>query len=293
MRALRFSRALFPLLACVMAGAPAHAADTPPPTFVLDDGRTLVAFPLDDVFPRPLADPHRAGFGLAAMWVADKDIASVGSNRFALKIGGRLGLLRLHTDGRAWQLNIEGGFNGQFDINNSEDNLGWDGLYGLTVTTTLRPGVAVRTGILHDSAHVGDEYIERTGRQRLGYTREEVVAGVSWQIDPRWRTYGETAYGYLLRNENLQAPGRLQTGLEHEAPTHWWAGRLSWYAALDVSAMEERDWRADVGVNVGFVTRAGERRWRLGIEYYDGRPPMGEFFQRTEQYVAVGTWLDL
>ncbi len=288
-----FSRSLFPLLACLLASAPARAAADLPPTLSLDHGRSLVLFPLDDAFPRPLADPHRAGFGLARLRVTGKDIPQAGGNRYALKVGARLGLLRLLTEGRAWQLNVEGGFNGQFDIDQSEDNLGWDGLYGVTVTTALRNGVSLRVGALHNSAHVGDEYIERTGRLRLNYTREEAVAGLSWQLDPRWRTYGEYAHGYVLRNEAVQAPGRAQAGLEYEAPTHWWGGRLGWYAAVDVSAMEERDWRVDRGVNVGFVTRAGERRWRLGIEYYDGRPPMGEFFQHTEQHLALGAWLDL
>jgi hypothetical protein len=288
----RYSPVLFALVVGA-AGAPAGAGDAPPPTFTLDHGRTLIVFPLEDSFPRPLADPHRAGFGLATVHVTGNDIPSAGDERFALKVGGRLGLLRLQEGARAWQLNVEGGFNGQFDITQSEDNIGWDGLYGLTLTTMLRPGLSLRVGALHNSAHVGDEYIERTGRLRLNYTREEAIAGLSWQIDPRWRTYGELAHGYVLRNEALQAPGRAQAGLEYEAPTHWWAGRLAWYAALDVSAMEERDWRADVGANVGFLTRVGERRWRLGIEYYDGRPAMGEFFQHTEQHLALGAWLDL
>ncbi len=288
-----FSRGLFPLLACLLACAPARAAAESPPTFSLEQGRSLVLFPLDDAFARPLADPHRAGFGLALVRVTDEDIAQAGDDRFALKVGARLGLVRLITETRAWQLNVEGGFNGQFDADQSEDNLGWDGLYGITVTTVLRTGVALRVGTLHNSAHVGDEYIERTGRLRLNYTREEAVAGLSWQLDSRWRTYGEYAHGYVLRNEAVQAPGRAEAGLEYEAPTHWWAGRLGWYAAVDVSAMEERDWRADTGVNVGFVTRAGERRWRLGLEYYDGRPAMGEFFQHTERHLALGAWLDV
>lgn len=288
-----FRRALFPLLACLWASAPARAVGDPPPAFSLDQGRSLVLFPLDDAFPRPLADPHRAGFGLARVSVTDKDIPSAGDTRYALKVGARLGLARVQTDARAWQLNVEGGFNGQFDITQSEDNIGWDGLYGLTVTTTLRPGLALRVGALHNSAHVGDEYIERTGRLRLNYTREEAVAGLSWRVDRHWRTYGEYAHGYDLRNEAVQAPGRAQAGLEYEAPTPWWSGRLGWYAAIDVSAMEERDWRVDTGVNVGLVTRVGERRWRLGLEYYDGRPAIGEFFQHTEQHVALGAWLDL
>lgn len=280
------------VFAC-MASTAVRAAGEPPPTFDLEHGRTLVLFPADDVFPRPLADPHRAGFGLARVTVTNTDIPAAGDTRYALKVGGRLGLARLQTGTRAWQLNVEGGFNGQFDITQSEDSIGWDGLYGLTLTTLLRPQLALRVGALHNSAHVGDEYIERTGRLRLNYTREEAIAGLSWQFDPRWRAYGEYGHAYDLRNETAQAAGRAQAGVEYEAPTRWWGGRLGWYAAVDVSALEERDWRADTGVNVGFVTRAEGRRWRLGLEYYDGRPAMGEFFQHTEQHVALGAWLDL
>jgi hypothetical protein len=36
-----------------------------------------------------------------------------------------------------------------------------------------------------------------------------------------------------------------------------------------------------------------DRTWRLGVELYDGRPNLGEFFQDSEAHVALGVWLDL
>ena len=63
------------------------------------------------------------------------------------------------------------------------------------------------SGTKHDSAHVGDEHSERTGRQRIGYTREELVAGVSWRPARKWRIYAEGGFGYGL--DDFQDPGRL------------------------------------------------------------------------------------
>ncbi len=35
------------------------------------------------------------------------------------------------------------------------------------------------------------------------------------------------------------------------------------------------------------------RTYRVGLEAYYGRAPMGEFFQADESHVALGWWLDL
>ena len=43
----------------------------------------------------------------------------------------------------------------------------------------------------------------------------------------------------------------------------------------------------------GIVYVQDERRWRFGIEYYDGRAQLGEFFQDDERYISIGLWLDL
>ena len=109
----------------------------------------------------------------------------------------------------------------------------------------------------------------------------------------RWRTYAEGGWAYTLRRDDLQKPGRAQLGLEYEAAESLWKSRLGWFAALDVSATEERDWRVDTSLQLGFLVRSGTRRWRAALGYYDGRAPMGEFFQDTESYVSLGLWLDV
>ena len=253
-------------------------------------------FPLGDLYPPYVADPHRVGFGVEWLSFTHTEIPTYGDNRVAIRAGGVLGIVRIHPSGeeeRGWQLSLEGGFNGQYDVGHSLDNIGWDGRYGLAATSSPSAQWAFKLGALHDSGHLGDEYIERTGRIRIGYTRQEINAAASWFPDERVRTYLETGWGYELSNKQLQEPGRIQFGLEYESPPWPGKARISWYGAADFSAMEERDWRVDRSLQAGLAKHTDSRTWRFGIEWYRGRPPLGEFFQYTEEYVSLGLWIDI
>ncbi len=274
----------------------ADTNDEAPTTEPAVERRLLRLFPIDDLYVESLAGPHRRGFGVAYLRLAETDVAEVGERFFGLRLGGRFGILRVHPAGRpdrGWQIGIETGFYGQFDVDNSYDNLGWDGFYGLTLTKALGERWAGKVGILHTSSHVGDEYAERTGRLRIGYTREELVVGVSRAIRQRWRARLEAGWGYDLRNEELQRAERLRSSVEHLAPGTLWGGRIGWYAAVDASAVAERDWRLDWALDLGLLLSPYPRQWRLGLQFYDGRTPLGEFFERDQRFLTLGLWLDL
>ena len=252
--------------------------------------------PEGDLYPLYIADPHHSGFMLQLMSFERTEIFDSGKNRFGLKLGGRFGLFRVHPAGapeRGLQVSLEAGFLGQFDRANSQDNIGWDGIYGLIFSLRTSEALAFRFGVHHTSSHVGDEYAERTGRLRINYTREEFLAGISGELGDRWRVYGEAAYGYILRTEPIQEPGRAQLGVEYESAPLLWNNRVGWYATADGSAYEERDWDINVSVQAGFAMRTNERTWRFGVEHYDGRSLIGEFFQDDERYTALGLWLSL
>lgn len=243
-------------------------------------------FPPSNLYPGYVADPRQPEFGVAALSVPDPEIPDSGDRRVNLKLGGRFGLVRVDR----WQLDIEAGFTGQFDIDHSLDNIGWDGIYGFLLSTGIGNGVSAQLGAKHISSHVGDEYAERTGRRRIEYTREEVAAGVAWSISERWRTYGEVGWGYAPRENIGQEPGRLQLGFEHESAGSL-GGRVGWYAALDLGALEERGWQVDPTLQVGLLVPSADRRWRVGLEVHDGSVPIGEFYRTDETYVALGLWL--
>ena len=228
--------ALAVLIALGLAG-PAAAQDSPegpgseglpdgprgrrrPPAWTLGSGRTLWLFPVGDVVqPVYIADIHRPMTAVMPQFYTRTGIYDSTDLRTGLAVGGRFGILRLDPaspGGRSWQLSIDAGLNAQFDSNNKLDNIGWDGKYGLSVTTATGGPLSLRVGILHDSAHIGDEYAERTGRTRIDYTREEFALRCRVSPGPGLRTYAEGGYGYYLLTEE-QMPWRAHGGLEYTA----------------------------------------------------------------------------
>ena len=223
------------------------------------------------------------------------EIANTTRRRNDLKMGGMLGVVRVHdadTPDLGWQFTVEAGFHGQFDPGHSADNIGWDGVYAFMFEMRPSNTLAHQLGVHHVSSHVGDELAERTGRLRINYTRQEVRYGMAWTFLPQWLTYGEFAYGHDLRNEDLQQPWRVEIGGQYENLGMWW-NDLGLYAALDLSSYEENDWDINTAIQFGFVISRNERRWRMGLELYDGRSQIGEFFQDDERYIGFGVWMDI
>ncbi len=246
--------------------------------------------------PLYIADPHRATNALQVVHFSRSEIPDSGSLRFGLKLGGRFGLVRFHPEDdpeRGVQISLDVGFHGVFDQDHALDNVGWDGIYALIVAWQPRGPVAYKFGSHHTSSHVGDEFAERTGRERIEYTRQEFFAGASAPFGDGWQAYGELGYAYDLRNAELMDEGRVQAGVQFESKPTMWRGRVGWYAALDTSAYQEDGWRVNIALQSGFALPTGARVWRLGGELYDGRSVIGEFFFRRERSFLLGLWIDL
>ena len=257
---------------------------------------TLLLLPEQQIYPFNLADPRRITFMAQNQFYSSTTIADTSLRRFALKMGGRFGLLGWQRTGMTrpdWLVSLDVGFYGQFDADQSEDNIGWDGYYSLMASYRASEALAFKAGMFHTSSHIGDEIAERTGRTRINYTREEFQVGVNWAIQDKWQVYAETGYGYDLRNKALQEAWRAQLGSQYESRGSIWNNQLGWYAAFDVNATEERNWSVDRTLQAGIVFKNAQRTWRLGLEHYDGRAQLGEFFQDDEKYTSLGLWIDI
>ena len=287
---------LLQIILCATAAEAQSAGDQQrPPTLTHSSGTTFRLFPSGDVYAVYVADPHRATNTLTAHVLPRVRIEDTSSPRIGLGAGGRFGMLRIDSakpGGRTWQISIDAGLDAVFDSDNKQDAIGWDGNYGLTVTTASGAPLAFKFALLHQSSHLGDEYVARTGRERLNYTREEFALGVSARLAPRWRAYGETGVAYVGRYEG-QEPWRAQGGLEFESRPVVFGGRFAWYGAADFSGWEERGWRLDTALRGGIVTRTEGRTYRIGMGWTDGPPLLGEFFQTSEGWFTFGLWIDL
>ena len=257
----------------------------------------VVLGPQDRFYGPYVAEQRRPSLGIKSIGANQNGIAGAGESRWGLRVGREFPIARFYRGADAdggIQLDGEVGILAQFDRDNSTDNIGWDGLYGLYLSWKPAESLAMRVGASHNSSHLGDEFIESTGRTRIMYTREEILVGLSWQAAPEWRTYGEYGWGYDLRNEQLMEEGRAQAGVEWEALESPWNGRSRPYAAVDVDAYQEDDWELNVTLQAGvLLPNANGSHWRFGIEIYDGRSPIGEFFQSEETYASWGVWLEL
>ncbi len=248
------------------------------------------------LYPTYVADPRRPVFALTTVDTRESDIGAASDRRYSVRMGARFGILQLHREGDpegGFELAADLGMLAQFDRENSTDNLGWDGLYGFHLAWLAHPRLVLRMGMAHDSSHLGDEFIENTGRRRIEYTREELLAGMRYSPLESLSVYAEYGWAYDMRNEDLMEEGRVQLGLEIEPEPMLWNRRLAPFAALDVSAFEEDDGEENLTVQLGVVRHGEGGSWRLGVEYYDGRSPIGEFFQERERHLAWGAWLDL
>lgn len=255
-------------------------------------------FPPADLYPHYIADPLEPSMAMQWLKVSGSDIPDTGDSRFLFNLGGRFGVVRFYPGGPAdagFQIDVRASYIGMFDNDNSQDNIGWDGIYGVLLTWADGQGTAAKFGLRHDSSHRGDEYIERTGLTRINYTREEYLLGLSRKLFSDLRLYGEGGYGIDLRNDDIQEPWRLQGGLEYEDNDRFWGGRMGWYAATDLTAYEENDWDLNLSVQAGLVVPLWNqvRTFRFGGAYYNGRSILGEFSQFDEEYFSLGIWVDL
>ena len=251
--------------------------------------------PPTDFYPRYIADPRRAQTALVLSEFHDRSIADTTRSRSSIRFGGRVPFIRFHPADNpnvGWQVDMEAGFFGQFSLLYGMDNYGWDGVYGLLVSYKPKPSLAYRFGILHDSAHLGDEYVEKTGRERINYSREEIVVGLSWTPDIQWRFYGELTKDY--ETKGVATDERLQIGAEYLSPNKLWSGRVSWYTAADINFFAERDWAPATTLQLGLMlpTGQGASRYRLALEVYSGRSLLGEFSFQDESYLGLGIYYD-
>ncbi len=266
------------------------------PTTATTNQSQFILAPTRHLYSPYLADQKRCTFGLQLLNVHDTDIPDTGSERFALRLGGRLELFHWGNTSQpqqGLQANLEIGFRGHFDTTQSQDNIGWDGNYGLLFSYRNNPTIAWRFGPYHTSSHVGDEYAERTARKRISYTREEILTGLQVNLNPQWQYYLEVGYGYNMDEKPLQKHKRAQTGIQYQQTNFSTTKRLGIFAGLDLSSYEERDWDINTALQLGFAFSATPHIWRVTLDYYNGQSIMGEFFQHNERYTGIGLYLDV
>jgi len=269
-------------------------ADT---TFKIGKNWLLELDPDNQPYPDYLADPRRPRMEVG-VGVADSDIPSTSSTRVMLDLGTRYTLLKVTPikEGKnEFALDIEGGLFTQFDPGNGLDNIGWDGRYGVFAVWDWSDKVVARVGYRHISAHLGDEYIEQTGRRRINYTRDDLALGLGYYLNERILIYAEPSWAWSMGNENRQKRWAAEGGIQYEGPRDMWNDSTAVYLAAHVRTFAETDWDPGLSIQAGVHVKRDQHssNLRLGVEGYIGRAILGEFaLDYDEMYLTAGIFFD-
>ena len=240
------------------------------------------------LFEPLMADPRWPHFSASYQNYLDRDdIENVGHTSF----GESFVFYRMNSAVR-WELGLQAGVFAIFDLDaESYDLINADYRVSLPVFMRWHP-LSGMVRILHQSSHLGDEFILRgraDERENLSY--EKVDSLMSLDLPFGSRLYG--GGGYLVhKNPSDLDPWSVQGGLEWVCPYGFWDGLLHPVAAVDLQSEEENDWGLDVsakaGVQLGSEQGTIANRLQLTLEYYQGHSPNGQFYDELIEYIGLG-----
>jgi hypothetical protein len=259
--------------------------------------KPLIADPLEPRFTLGLLEtnilehqgPERDAFSVTD---DDKDdvVAAVG-------IGMAFPFARLKTwsDGA---INLTGhvGVFSRFRIENpSRDDMGQDWVVGGGIEV-LKKSMAGRLRIHHRSSHLGDEFTQSTGAERIEFGGEAAEGLVSYLDATGVRLYGGGSYIFHSNTAATAVLQRLDRDDKYTAQAgadgswyKWSGGHVGVHGGLDYQTAQRTNWRSAFSALGGVAFRrdvsSDSRELRLSLRYFTGPSPMGEFFLTREQYL--------
>lgn len=210
-------------------------------------------------------------------------------------LGGRRGVLRFGNGDAAnpigWQLDIEGSAVVRLNLDENRDVDASDFRFGVPLTYTNGGPLSYKMGYYHVSSHLGDEFIARTGMNtRINYVRDALIFGVSYQANPCWRVYGETAYAFFTSGG--AEPWEFQIGAEYSKPGPTGMAGTPFFAT-NAHLREELEFGGDWTLQTGWLWRGDTgSMFRLGLHYMNGKSTQYQFFGENEEQIGVGIWYD-
>jgi len=237
------------------------------------------------------ADPRWPHFSASYQrYVGDEELGNVA----AVSFGDTIPLLRHAAWGEgSWELVLHAAVFSIFDIDaDSFDLVNSDFLVGPAVAWRDGPFSAMLR-FFHQSSHLGDEFLLRDTVDRVNLSYEAVDALVSWDVTEGARVYA--GGGWIVRREpeDLQQAS-VQAGLELRSLRAWAGGHLRPVLALDVQSRQESDWDLDLSARAGIQVespRLGSKRLQVLLDWFQGRSPNGQLFERKIEYWALGAHL--
>jgi hypothetical protein len=188
----------------------------------------------------------------------------------------------------SWELGLQGGIFSIFDFTApSSDLVNADYLGGLTFSYAL-DALSVIARFVHQSSHLGDEYLLNNEVERINLSFEELQALISYEVREWARVYGGAAV--IVRSDPSSLDRwSLQAGGELRPVTASTDRRLQLLLAVNLESWQETDWIPDASIVAGpILDPIGESSYRVDflVRYYVGRSPDGQFFSERVQTIG-------
>lgn len=252
-----------------------------------------------DLFPRPneifpllIADPRHIQIA-ASYYRLD------GANTSDVALGHSWGISRWRAGDMQdwlWEVDVEGMAYSRFRVGGGVNEFETVDFF-LNLPVTVRRGdVAFKGTVFHESSHLGDDYIRRTGNTGFRYSNEGLRLQTS--LEPRrWgRLYAGSTYLFhrVPDERDLSAQGGFELFTDDLTRTKRARTRL--FVGQDFQSHQDVKWNVDshtvAGVKLNFrenLTRA--MRFQLG--YFDGHSPFGQFYTKREHYFDLSLVFEL
>jgi Protein of unknown function (DUF1207) len=245
--------------------------------------------PRDNLFSPLLADPRFPHFsGAWQNWDGDKGFNNVG----AASLGGSLPIYQQDALGGRWEVGVKGDVFAVFDLDSSPKAL---------INADYRVGLPLvwRDGdwsgffeVLHQSSHLGDQYLLSHAVQRIEVSWEAVnVVASRFLFDRMVRLY---CGGMVLfdRTPTALKPLAMQAGVEIRPPWEFGDGLVHPIAAFDLQATQTAAWEPSLSGRAGLEIQREPHGTaiQLTFDWYRGRNLNGQFFfeDHIVQYWGVG-----
>lgn len=247
---------------------------------------SFVLFPeSEQVFRQLIADPRHIALGINYYRLAGKDVSDAA-------LGHSWGLAHWESpDGvLQYQTNMEAMAYSRFIVGGSVNEFETVDFFANLPLAVKHGPWASRFMLYHESSHLGDDFIRRTGDKGFRFSTDGVQLHFSVDALPGVRLYAGAKY--LLHT--VPAPQRItaQYGFEFTTADLNRGTRfpMRLFLAQDFQNPENVDYHlnsnTEAGVIVGFSKV--KRFMRVFGGYYTGRSPYGQFFRQKEHYLDLG-----
>ncbi len=189
------------------------------------------------------------------------------------------------------ELQIEGAGIPRLNLDHNWDVDATDFRFGLPLVYG-RERWQAKFSYYHLSSHMGDEFAIRENAlaDRINFSRDTLVAGLSLYPLPAWRWYAEA--GWAFHYDGGSEPWELQFGVDVAEPGPTGPTGTP-FIAINGHLREEHNFGGNVVAQAGWLWRGPQQKvFRVGAHYFNGKSAQFEFFDRFEHQIGGGVWYD-